>query len=530
MRGGKPVAVSVVRIWIRRHEYRDSMVLMYVSSQLSELPGVERAMTVMGTEANKELLATVGLAAPEIASAGPSDLVIALRASDEAAAAQAEARLDDALARRLPSGGQAAAATYRSLEGAVRALPGANLALVSVPGRYAAREARRALDLGLHVFIFSDNVPLGDEVELKRLGRERGLLVLGPDCGTAIVNGAALGFANVVGRGPVGIVGASGTGTQEVCALLDGAGVGISHALGTGGRDLSAEVGAITTLQALAMLEADARTEVLVLISKIPAPEVAERVLARARACRKPVVTCLLGVETTEASAGNLQVVPTLAEAAMAAAALVGGQADFVTLEPGLYTQAVVERMALAPDQRHLRGLFSGGSLCEEAMVVWRDLLPGVWSNAPLRPELRLPDPNRGLGHTAIDMGDDVFTLGRPHPMIDPSARRERILAEAADPGVAVLVLDVVLGFGSHPDMAGALVPTLVEARRRAEAAGRYLAVVAHVCGTRGDPQALAEQEAKLRAAGALVAPSNAVAAKLAAAVVGATSPNLGGV
>jgi succinyl-CoA synthetase alpha subunit len=501
------------------------MVLMYLSAQLSQLPGVERAMAVMGTDANKELLATVALLAPEVDRAGPSDLVIALRAVDDETATRAEGAADAVLAQTLPGEGDNAEVTFRSLEGAARGLPGANLALISVPGRYAAREARRAIDLGLHVFLFSDNVPLADEVELKRLGRERGLLVMGPDCGTAIVNGAALGFANVVERGPVGIVGASGTGTQELCALLDRAGVGVSHALGTGGRDLAAAVGASTTLQALAMLEADPRTEVIIVVSKIPAPEVAAQVLERARACRKPVVACLLGVEAGE-QANEVRLVGTLADAAEAAVALAGAApVNFSALEPKLWAQGLVTRNTLTPDQRYVRGLFSGGSLCEEAMVVWRRSLGGVWSNAPLAPERRLPDPRRSLAHTAVDLGDDLFTVGRPHPMIDPSARCERILAEAADPAVAVLVLDVVLGYGSHPDMAGALAPTLADAKARARADGRNLEVVAHVCGTAGDPQGLAAQEAKLQAVGVLTAPSNAAAAKLAAVIATGDGP-----
>ena len=517
--------MPVVRAWLRRHEYRDSMILMYLSSQLEKLPGVERAMAIMGTEANKGLLATVDLLAPEVESAGPNDLVISMRATSEEAVAAAAARLDELLSRQLQATG-ASEATYRSLEGAVQGLPGANLAVISVPGRYAAREARKALDLGLHVLLFSDNMPVADEVELKRLGGERGLLVMGPDCGTAIVNGVALGFANVVRRGTVGIVGASGTGTQEVSVLIDRAGLGVSHALGTGGRDLSREVGAATTLQALDLLEDDPGTEVVVLVSKIPAPEVAAKVLARAEACRKPVVACLLG-QQGGATVGRVRVVGTLAEAAVAAVALAGGRGA-PGLAPAAESGAVAmaERAALAPGQRFVRGLFSGGSLCEEALVVWRDALGPVRSNVPLDAALRLSDPRRSEGHTAVDLGDDYFTAGRPHPMIDPATRVERLLAEAADPTVAVVVLDVVLGYGAHPDMAGALAPALLEARRRAEAAGRHLAVVAHVCGTGGDPQGLATQEEKLRAAGALLAGSNAAAARLAALIAGGKGGN----
>jgi FdrA protein len=496
------------------------MLLMYLSSQLGELPGVLRAMAIMGTDGNKELLATTGIEASGLSDAGPNDLVVAVLAEDEPAAEQAAARLQEMMSERISQATQEESA-FRSVEGAAAALPGANLALVSVPGRYAAREARKALDMGLHVFLFSDNVPLEQEIELKRIGRERGLLVMGPDCGTAIVNGVGLGFANVVRRGPIGIVGASGTGIQEVTSLLDRAGLGISHALGTGGRDLSAQLRGSTTLQALDLLDEDPDTGVIVLISKPPAPEVAELVLERASRCRKPVVSCLLGQEEHGQTAPNVHHASTLAKAVLLAAELAGGDAQpALTLNPAAFAWAAHQGAFMAPSQRYVRGLFSGGTLCEEAMLVWRKLLGDVRSNVPLRPELRLPDPLRSQGHAAIDLGDDLFTSGRPHPMIDPGTRRERLLQEAADPEVAVIVLDVVLGYGSNEDMAGELAPAISEARESAERQGRRLFVVAHVCGTEADPQGLKAQEEKLTAAGAVTCPSNTAAARLAALII----------
>lgn len=496
------------------------MVLMNLSTELATLPGIQQAMAIMGTEANKELLATIGLAAPEVGLAGPNDLVVAVRAMDQDAAQAAEGRLREMLAGGLAVEG-ISEYQFRTLESAARAQGDSTLALISVPGPHAAREARRALDLGLHVLLFSDNVPLEDEIELKRIGGERGLLVMGPDCGTAIVNGAALGFANAVRRGPIGIVGASGTGIQELCALIDRSGLGVSHALGTGGRDLSARVGGATTFQAMELLEADDETRVLVLISKPPAPEVAARLLERAARCRKPVVVCLLGRNGQDGNTGETRVVGTLAEAAAEAVALAGGGTpidDKLSAEDAAW--AAGQRALLAPGQRFVRGLFSGGTLCQEAMIVWKDSLGDTWSNVPLEPRLRLPDPRRSQGHAAIDLGDDLFTLGRPHPMIDPTLRQERILAEAGDPAVAVLMLDLVLGYGAHEDMASALVPAIEEARGRAEAAGRHLSVVAHVCGTEADPQGLTAQEKRLRMAGVRLGSSNAAAAQLAALIV----------
>ncbi len=222
--------------------------------------------------------------------------------------------------------------------------------------------------------LFSDNVSLDDEVKLKRQGHEKGLLVFGPDCGTAVINGAALGFANVVRRGPVGILGASGTGIQEICVLVDRLGSGISHAIGTGGRDLSIEVGASTTLRCIDLLEADERTRVIVVTSKPPDPRVATRVLERLARCRKPVVVNFLGGDAAGVASTPIHWASTLEEAADIAVRLETGQgrgtssgaADLAAL----IGQAEQEAAKMAPNQKYLRGLFSGGTLGYEALLV----------------------------------------------------------------------------------------------------------------------------------------------------------------
>jgi FdrA protein len=512
------VTPSAVQARVLRHEYRDSMVLMYLSARLQKMAGVLKAAAVMGTEANKDLLAATDLISPEIDSAGPQDLVVVVRAVDGETATRTLSRLEEMLVQGV-AGRESGESFYHSLEGAAQALPGANLALISVPGIYAAREARKALEAGLHVFLFSDHVSLEEEISLKSIARERGLLVMGPDCGTALINGTVLGFGNVVRRGKVGIVAASGTGIQEVTVLLDQPDLGISHAIGTGGRDLSAEVGALTTLQGIDLLEEDPATLALVVLSKSPSTEVLQRVMVRLKKCPKPAVACFLGNRRREVQ-GNIHLVPTLAEAAQTAARLLGRKLDGVAeMPPGLLHQARSEGIRLKPEQRFVRGLFSGGSLCEEAQVVWENWIGPVWSNMPRGSGRRLPDPLRSLQHTALDLGEDFFTRGRPHPMIDPAGRSERILQEADDPGVAVILLDVVLGYGTHEDMAGALLPAIRQARHRALSAGRHLPVVAHVVGTEADPQALRNQESQLRSAGVILCPSNAVAARLASLI-----------
>jgi FdrA protein len=507
-------AVTASRVEVRRGTYHDSVTLMQVSRQAEELPGVEAAAAVAATPVNLELLARQGFSVDE-AGLGPTDLVICVRAADEAAADQAMAQVEALLAGGGGAAGGAGAGSGRvavaprSLRAAARRDPELNLAVLSVPGRHLHYEIAEAIQAGLHVFCFSDGLDPATEAARKREAAERDLLLMGPDCGTAILDGVGLGFANAVRRGPVGVVGASGTGIQEVTCLLDAAGVGISHAVGVGGRDLSPEVGGIMTLRALDLLAADATTERLVVISKPPDREVARRVAAAAAATGKPAVLAFPGLADPPplppgvAFAGSLE----------AAAAWAVGGAPVVHSPSG-------DPPAVTPGA--IRGLFSGGTLCYEAMAVVAGVVGRVASNIPLRPGWRLADPNRSEGHTFVDFGDDAMTEGRAHPMIDPGLRNERFRREAADPETGVVLLDVVLGHGAHPDPAGELAP-LIE-RALADRPGR-LSVVVSLCGAAGDPQGLDAQAASLRAAGALVTRSSAQAARLALAAAGHTKP-----
>jgi FdrA protein len=494
------------RVVVRRGVYHDSVTLMQVSRKAEELPGVTAAAAVAATPVNLELLGRQGFEV-DAGGLGPNDLVLCVRAGDDEAAEAALAAIGELLAGAGRAGGDGgagpAAAAPRSLRAAARRDPDLNLALLSVPGRHLAYEAAQAIQAGLHVFCFSDGLDAAEEAAFKRLAAERGLLFMGPDCGTAILDGVGLGFANAVRRGPVGIVGASGTGIQEVTCLLDAAGVGISHAVGVGGRDLSDAVGGTMTLRALELLAGDEPTRTILVISKPPDPRVAGRVAGAAAATGKPAALAFPGMATPPplpagvAFAGSLEAAAAWAAASQGAALPTGG-ADPWVVTPGA-----------------IRGLFSGGTLCYEAMAVVAAAAGRVASNIPLRPEWRLADPARSDGHTFVDFGDDAMTEGRAHPMIDPSLRAERFRREAADPETGVLLLDVVLGYGAHPDPAGELAP-LVERALAARPGG--LSVVVTLCGAAGDPQGLDRQAAVLRAAGALVTRSAAHAARLALA------------
>jgi len=465
---------------VRRDAYADSVALMRVSTELRALSGVVAAAAVMATDLNREQLREAGLLTDEAAAAGAGDLLVAVRAESRAAAEAALERAAALLAERRAGAPTGRAIDPRSVLSAARRAGDATLALISVPGPYAAAEAQAALSAGLHVFLFSDHVPLADEIGLKRRAAARGLLVMGPECGTSILGGIGLGFANRVRRGGVGLVGASGTGLQEVTSLIHLLGGGVSHAIGTGGRDLDEAVGGLTTLQALEWLGRDPGTRVITVVSKPPSAAVARQVLGAAAATGKPVIACLLGWK--EAPPAPVRLVDTLDEAARSAVTALGGTPSVLAAPP-------------APPRSGggVLGLYTGGTLCEEA----RSLVGTA-------------------GYRFDDFGSERYTRGRPHPMIDPSLRNAAVAAAGADAQVGVLLVDVVLGDGAHADPAAALAPAVLAARASAGRQGRPFHVIGHVVGTDQDPQGLARQEARLREAGALVCPSNRLAAELA--------------
>jgi FdrA protein len=487
---------------VRPGAYFDSVVLMRIAAELRERPGVRAASLVMGTASNKEVLEAAGLLAPDAAAAGANDLIVALDAGEDGAAdalAAAEAALE---ARTAPpaAGGGAEPRRPRTLAEAP-----AGLAIVSTPGRYAGAEALKAVRLGMNVFCFSDNVPLEQEIDLKREAHARGLIVMGPDCGTAMVAGVPLGFVNEVRAGDIGLIGASGTGLQQVSTLVDRWGAGVSHMIGVGSHDLAAAVGAVSMLDALDALAADPATKVIGLVSKPPDPEVAERVLARAAASGKPVVATFLGADP-EGAPDGVTMAATLEDAARA----------LVRASTGSEPAGLDGDHARPRDggRRLLRGLYAGGTFAYEAELLLEPRLGAIGDDADPpaadRPA-RLPD-----GHLILDLGDDRFTVGRPHPMIDPAVRLDMLRAAGDDPRTAVILLDVVLGHLAADDPAGDLAPVIAEIAARPEAP----AIVCFVVGTDADPQGRERQERTLRDAGALLAPSSSAAATLAEAMI----------
>lgn len=493
------MAINMVEI--RSGAYYDSVILMQLQRSLSEQYGVLDAGVVMGTDANKDVLAQSDLLAPQAQEAKADDLVVVIKAENEAAARAAIEKIDELLSARR-GGGIEQEYCPRSLDAAAKMLPEAQWVLVSVPGRYAAGVARQALDLDKHVFLYSDNVSLEDEIKLKQVAAQKGLLVMGPDCGTAVVNGVGLGFANKVRHGSIGLIAASGTGLQQVTVRIHQMGGGITQALGTGGRDLTEAVNAVTARQGLDLLKRDPDTRVVVLVSKPPSPKVADELVKAARLTGKPVVVDFIGYATSIRQVDNVYFATTFDETAQLAV-------ELANLAEGTDPVKDIKVKEFAPGQRYLRGLFSGGTLAYEALLILQDYLPAVYSNAPLDKDYRLEDSLVSQAHTIIDLGEDEFTVGRLHPMLDNDLRIRRLEAEASDPEVAVILLDVVLGYGAHPDPAGELSPAIATACKLAEDAGRYLEVVAVVSGTDEDPQDFDLQVEQLQGAGAIVETSN---------------------
>jgi FdrA protein len=487
-------------ISLRSGVYADSVKLMQVSRDAAALDGVTGVLVAMATPLNLELATNMGLA-PE-GPTSPEQLLIAVRAQDDDALAAALAAVDAALAARERSTGTATAVAQRTIGAGLDELHDTPaLAIVSVPGQYAVAEAADAIAAGRSVLVFSDGVSVEHEVALKQAAHRAGVLVMGPDCGTAIISGVALGFANVVRPGPVGLVAASGTGAQQVSCLLDAAGVGVSHVLGVGGRDLSEAVGGLATLDALAALDADPATERVLLVSKPPAPSVAESVSAAAHELSVPVRSAVLSADTPDLTAA------------------VEGLLTDMGLDVPLWPSRPGPAESAVPGAT-LKGLYSGGTLADEAMLLAAPALGDIRSNTPLRPDLDLGTDLTARGHVVIDFGDDALTVGRAHPMIDPTLRLEAIANLAASGEPAVLLLDVVLGYGADPDPAGALVPALTAARERAGT----LPVVVALIGTEADPQGWSRQADALAAAGAAVFASNAAATRHALDLLGASS------
>lgn len=506
------------KVQVRPNSYYDSVTLMLISRDVAEIEGVNEVMVGMATELNLELTEKLGIHSPELEGLTSNDFFIVADVESDEVMAELEAKVDELLSAKS----DASASDYRpsGYETALRMMD-LNLALISVAGSYAASEADRALENGLHVMMFSDNVSLEDEIRLKQKAKAKDLLMMGPDCGTAIINGTALAFANVVESGNIGIVGASGTGSQEVSVLISRFGGGISQLIGTGGRDLSEAVGGITMIQGLEALIEDEATKVIVLISKPPAESVAAKIYDIVKQSPKPVVVDFIGADPKPIREAGGFACDNLEHAASQAVALSRGQSpqEYAPLDDHWQKRARQAAEELTQEQKYLLGLYTGGTLADEAIKLLHEKLGGIYSNIAFDEEHQLEDPADQERHIILDLGDDQFTQGRPHPMIDPFTRSERLERDTTN-STAVVLFDCVIGYGSHPDPAGEVAKALKTLKEK----GLHPVAIGSICGTEEDPQDLKASQQVLEEAGAIILPSNAKAVEFAGLVMGGIS------
>ncbi|CAH2714906.1 Protein FdrA [Neobacillus rhizosphaerae] len=497
---------------IKENSYQDSVNLMLLTNKISTMDGVNKVQIMMGTPANKDIFKTAGLHTEELEKAAANDMCIVVDTDSEDKIQEVLDEVDNYLKNQAISNTKQEFESVRTWDKALKALPNANMAIISVPGQYAAEEAEKAIDNGLHAFIFSDNVKIEDELRIKQKAHEKGLLVMGPDCGTGIQTGVPMAFANIVKQGNIGIVGASGTGIQEVSTIIDRIGGGVSHAIGTGGRDLSETIGAITMMDAIKGLEVHKQSEVIAIISKPPAKDVRDQVVNLLQGLSKPVVAIFLG-EAPHSHEGNVHYANTLEETAAIAVDLAKGNP--IKANYNILTSDV-PAADLKPEQTTIKGLYSGGTLgYEAATLISRAFGLGKSEHAEEGYLLKVN------GFEVADLGDDIYTQGKPHPMIDPETRVQYFETAAQDEKTAIILFDVVLGYGSHDDMASELIPAIEKIQNESKKNGRNIYFVGTVCGTEQDPQGYQDQKNKLAKAGVILRDSNNQAVRTALAMLG---------
>lgn len=507
----------------RKDSYYDSVTLMTLSSKLKKLDGITDAVVSMATPMNKDLLENIGMLCGDLIDAGPNDLAIAIRGENDEVCRVAFESIDILMQSKSNSKTEQPESFRSIADAAVKSGP-YDLAVISVKGDFAAREAHKALKHDMHVMLFSDNVTVEEELELKTIAHEKNLLVMGPDCGTAILGGVGLCFSNEMRSGNIGLVAASGTGLQEACVLIDRLGAGITQAIGTGGRDLSEAIGGIMMLDGIDLLDNDEATEVIVVVSKPPAPSIANEIIDRLSQSTKPVVVCFIADREREA-VGGLHFATSLEDAAYKAVALSDGNDldESVGTRFPVDESVVVQAAAkLDAEQAYIRGLFCGGTLAAEALFECSKVLSKTMSNESKELGLKMEDPFVSESNCIVDLGDDVFTVGRPHPMIEPDLRCERIVQEASDPTCAVILLDFEIGYGSNADPVGATLDAIARAHDVRHSLSGDIVFVGYVQGTEGDTQGLEAQRAKLAEAGVIVAESNLHAITIALRILDA--------
>ena len=512
----------MIKSLVKKGEYFDSVSLMIVGKDVAQMNFVQDATVVMATQENKSILKTANLYLDEFEQYDDTDLLIVIKSDDEDKFDEIFKNVDILLKEIRNKEDDQGTFNPRSLESAIQIQPESNIALISLAGRYAGAEAMKALKSGLNVMLFSDNVPIEIEIKLKKYALENDLLMMGPDCGTAIINGVPLAFSNALNKGNIGIIAASGTGLQEVSSIISEEGFGISQAIGTGGRDIKKQIGGMMFISSLDALEDDENTEVIVLVSKPPHPEVLKRINEKLREISKPVICVFLGADSSLLEDSGTFTAETLEEAALLACAVVDNvetskvkefleerRKDF-----GKIVSDEVKKISLG--RKYIRGLFSGGTLCDEAQIILKKDSNNIFSNRISEDIFTLADSWISKEHTLVDLGEDEFTVGRLHPMIDFDLRNKRILQEANDKETAIILFDLVLGFGANEDPISEILPII----KKAQIIAPDISFICSVTGTEQDPQNRSRIIKVLDENGVIVMPSNAAAAEIVNLIV----------
>lgn len=531
---------GIFHVLVKSNYYRDSLNLLKISDIMKRSSsGIVEAVVIMGTKTNKAVLVKLGFPSTKINQATESDLIIAIEAVDKGSVDSALRKVEEL----LHSDGSSDTSNLVSenptdLDSALVSMSNANLALISIPGEYVKDLSIKLSNEGIHQQIFSDHVPLDDELTIKEYAAKKGVLVLGPGAGTSIINGKGIGFSNVLRRGPVGIIAAAGTGLQEVSSLLDQCDIGVAYGLGVGANDPKEKIGGLMMLEALKVLEELPDIEIMTIVSKPPSPRAKKQIIDYiVKHGKKKYVLAFLGGghddSLPNSTKSKIVQVTTLASAVFAVAGLTSNELYKQSLvrlriEPEILQRSVAkEWKGFGQQQKYIRALYTGGTFAYETQVILNGILKDLFSNAPTGRTKKLPQSSKSKKHSILDLGEEEFTQGRPHPMIDPTIRRLRLVEESQDPEVGVVMMDFVLGYGSNPDPVGAVLKEIGQVKATARKGGRYLSIVTHVCGTKGDPQGYDESVRKLENVGALVFPTNALAAIASAQIIARGKLNL---
>lgn len=531
---------GIFHVLVKSNYYRDSLNLLKISDIMKRSSsGIVEAVVIMGTKTNKAVLVKLGFPSTKINQATESDLIIAIEAVDKGSVDSALRKVEELLHSDGSSDTSSSVSENPTdLDSALVSMSNANLALISIPGEYVKDLSIKLSNEGIHQQIFSDHVPLDDELTIKEYAAKKGVLVLGPGAGTSIINGKGIGFSNVLRKGPVGIIAAAGTGLQEVSSLLDQCDIGVKYGLGVGANDPKEKIGGLMMLEALKVLEELPDIEIMTIVSKPPSPRAKKKIIDYiVKNGKKKYVLAFLGGghddSLPKSTKSKIVQVTTLASAVFAVAGLTSNELYKQSLvrlhiEPEILQRSVAkEWKGFGQQQKYIRALYTGGTFAYETQVILNGILKDLFSNAPTGRTKKLPQSSKSKKHSILDLGEEEFTQGRPHPMIDPTIRRLRLVEESQDPEVGVVMMDFVLGYGSNPDPVGAVLNEIGQVKATARKSGRYLSIVTHVCGTKRDPQGYDESIRKLENAGALVFPTNALAAIASAQIIARGKLNL---